>query len=61
MNDKDFGPIKSLKLKYRRGDQTIQTLCKIGFPQKLGPPSLIFRNFNTLRKVLLNHAECIEI
>ena len=61
MNDKDFASIKLLKLKYRRGDQIIQTFCKIGSPQKLGPPSLICRNFKTLRKVLLNHAECIEI
>ena len=61
MNDDDFGSRKLLKLKYRRGDQIIQTFCKIGSPQKLGPPSLICRNFKTLKKVLLNHAECIEI
>ena len=61
MNDDEFGSIKLLKLKYRRGDQIIQTFCKIGSPQKLGPPSLICRNFKTLKKVLLNHAECIEI
>ena len=61
MNDDEFGSIKLLKLKYRRGDQIIQTFCKIGSPQKLGPPSLICRNFKTLRKVLLNHEECIEI
>ena len=30
MNDKKFGSIKLLKLKYRRGDQIIQTFCKIG-------------------------------
>ena len=61
MNDEEFGSVKLLKLKYRRGDQIIQTLRKIVSPQKLGPPSLISRNFKTLRKVLLNHAECIEI
>ena len=61
MNDKEFGSRKLLKLKYRRGDQIIQTFCKIGSPQKLGPPSLICRNFRTLRKVLLNHAEYIEM
>ena len=60
-NDKEFVARKLLKLKYRRGDQIIQTFCKIGSPQKLGPPSLICRNFKTLRKVLLNHEECIEI
>ena len=59
MNDKEIVSIKLLKLKYRRGDQIIQTFCKIGSPQKLGPPSLICRNFKTLQKVLLNHEECI--
>ena len=43
MNDEEFGSKKLLKLKYRRGDQIIQTFCKIGFPQKLGRPSLISR------------------
>ena len=60
MNDKEFGSRKLLKLKYRRGDQIIQTFCKIGSPQKLGPPSLICRNLKTLREVLLNHTKCIE-
>ena len=61
MNDKEFGSIKLLKLKYRKGDKLIQTFCKIGSPQKLGPPSLICRNLMTLRKVLVNYAECTEI
>ena len=61
MNDEEFGSRKLLKLKYRRGDQIIQTFCKIGSPQKLGPPSLICTNFMTFRKVLLNHAEYIEM
>ena len=61
MNDDEFGSIKLLKLKYRSGDQIIWTFCKIGSPQKLGPPSLIFRNYETQRKVLLNDEECIEI
>ena len=61
MNDKKFGTLKPLKLKYRRGDQIIQTFCKIGSNQNLVPPSLICRNFKTVRKLLLNHAECIEI
>ena len=55
INDEEFGSVKLLKFKYRRGDQIIQTFCKIGSPQKLGPPSLICRNFKTLKKVLLNH------
>ena len=61
MNDKEFGSRKLLKFKYRRGDQIIQTFCKIGSPQKLAPPSLICTNFRTHRKVVLNHAEYIEM
>ena len=61
MKNEEFRSTKLSKMKYRRGDQIIQTFCKIGSPQKLGPPSLMFRNFKTLRKVLLNHGECIEI
>ena len=30
MNDKEYGSIKLLKLKYRMGDQVVQLLCKIG-------------------------------
>ena len=61
MNDEEFGSKKLLKLKYRRGDQIIQTFCKIGFLQKLDPRSLICTHLKTLRKVLLNHAEYIEM
>ena len=61
MNDEEFGSKKLLKLKYRRGDQIIQTFCKIGSPQKLGPPSLICTNFRTLRKIFLIHAEQTKI
>ena len=61
MKHEEFGSKKLLKLKYRRGDQIIQTFSKIGSTQKLGPHSLISRNFKTLRKVLLNQAESIEM
>ena len=61
MNDEEILYLKLLKLKYRSGDQIIQTFCKIGSHQKLGPFSLIDSNFKTLIKALLNHAECIEI
>ena len=61
MSGDEFGSMKLLKLKYSREDQIIQTFCKICSPQKLGPPSLICRNFKPLSKVLLNHAEQIEI
>ena len=30
-------------------------------PNKLGPPSLIGENLKKLRKLLLNHVQCIEI
>ena len=61
MNDKKFGSIKLLKLKNRKGDQIIQTFRKIGSPQKLGPPSVICRNFKTLSKGIRSQSECIEI
>ena len=61
MNDEEFGSRKLLKLNFRRGYQIIQTFCKIGSPQKADPTFLMFRNSKSLRKVLLNHTECIEI
>ena len=61
MNDEEFWSKTILKLKNRRGDQIIQTFCKIASPHKVGPASLICTNFKTLRKVILNHAEYIEI
>ena len=38
INDEEFGSIKLLKLKYKKGDQIIQSFFKIGSPQKLAPP-----------------------
>ena len=61
INDEEFGSKKHLKLKYRRGDQIIQTFCKIGCPQKLGPCSLICKNFRTLRKDFLIKAEWTDV
>ena len=61
MNDKKFGSRKLLKLKYRKGEQIIQTFYKIGFLQKLSHPSLISKNFKALTKVLKIHEEYIEI
>ena len=52
---------KTFVTEIEKGDQIIQTFCRIGSPEKLGPHFLICRNFKTLRKVLLNHAEGIEI
>ena len=56
-----FRPTKFLKLKYRRGDEIIQTFCKVGSPEKLVPPSSISPNFKSATKVLQNHAQYIEI
>ena len=61
MSNGEFGSMKVLKLKYSWEDQIIQTFQKICYPLNLGPASLICRNFKTLSKVLLNHAEQIEV
>ena len=61
MNEGEIVSIKLLKLKYRSGEKIIDTFCLITSNKKLGPSSLICRNFKILRKVLLNHAECIEM
>ena len=61
INDEEFRSKKLLKLENRRRNQIIQTFCKIVSPQKLGPPSLIFRNFKILRKIFLIHEEWSEI
>ena len=61
MNGKEVGSIKLLKLEYRSGAKIIQTFWRIGAPQNLGPHSSISRNFKTLRKVVLNHEECIKM
>ena len=60
VNYKEFGSLKVLKLKYRRGDKIIQPFCRTGSPQEIGSPTLIDGNLKSLRKVLVNHAECIE-
>ena len=61
MNDEEFWSLKVLNLKYRMGDQIIQTFCRIGSPQKICPLSIIRRNLKILKKGLLNQAELIEI
>ena len=61
MKSKESASRKLLKLKYRMGNQLIKTFYKIGSSQKLGHPCLICRNSETLRELLLNHVECIEI
>ena len=61
MNEEKFGSRELLRLKYRREDQIIQTCCKIGYPQKLGPPYLIYIDIRAPRKVLLIHADMIKL
>ena len=50
MKDEKFWSRKLLKLNYRRRDQIVQTFCKIGFPQKLGPPRFILKKFKDSEK-----------
>ena len=50
MNDKEFWSLKVLKLKYRKGDQKIQSFPRFGFRQEIRTPYLISRNFESLRK-----------
>ena len=33
MNNEEFGSIELLRSIYRRGEQVIQTFCKIGYPR----------------------------
>ena len=40
MNDEEFESVKVLKLENSMVDKIIQTFCRIGSSQKLGPPSL---------------------
>ena len=62
MNDEKFGCLKLLKLNYRSGEPNNSAVLENWFaPKKLGLPSLVFVNLETLRKILLNHTECIEI
>ena len=45
MNETEIVSIKILKLKYiQKGEQMIQTFCKIGSPHNLGSPSLVCKN-----------------
>ena len=62
LDDEEFGSLKFLKLKYRRGDEIIQPFCRIGSTQEIrSPPPLIWGNLKKLRKVLLNRVEYNEI
>ena len=43
--NKEFGSLKLLKLKYRRGDQIIQGFCRIDSPQEIRSPLFNLRKF----------------
>ena len=60
MNEEEFGSLKLLKLRYRRGDEIIQPFCGIDSSKKFGPPYLIFGNLKSLRKVVLNHTDALK-
>ena len=60
MNDEESGFLRLLKLKYRRGTKYFSVSAELVVPRKLGAPSWICGNLESLRKLLLNHAECIE-
>ena len=61
INGEEFESLKFLELKYRKGDQIIQLFYRIGSHQQIRSPSLIWRYFKKLRKILVNHVEPTEI
>ena len=61
MNDKEFGSLKLLKLKYRKGGHMIQQFWRIGFPQEIRSPLLNFKKFCKTWEVLLNPVESNQI
>ena len=61
MDDEEFGSLKLLKLKYRMGDQMIQTFFSIGSPHRLGSPLFNLKKFEKSKKLFVNHKECIEV
>ena len=51
MNDKKFGSFKCLMLKYRRGEQIIQSFCRIGSLQEIrSPPLQVEETFKNCQK-----------
>ena len=52
---------EAFKTEMQNGGPNNSDILQNWFPQKLGPPSFISRNFKTLRKVPLNHPEYIEM
>ena len=50
LDDKEFGSLKFLKLKYTRRDQIIQPFCRIGSPQEIRSPLFNLRKFGKTEK-----------
>ena len=50
INDEELESFKCLILKYRRGDQILQPLCRIGSPQEIGSPLLNLSKFSKTDK-----------
>ena len=50
MNDEEFGSLKLLKLKYRRGNQIIQLFCRIASPQEIRSPLFNLQKFQKSEK-----------
>ena len=50
MNDEKCGAFKFLELKYRRGDQIIQSFCRIGSHQEVRSPVFNLRKFQKIEK-----------
>ena len=53
INDKEFGSLKFLKLKYRRGDQIIHPFCRVGFPQEIRSPLFNLTKFQKAEKSIV--------
>ena len=50
MNDKEFGSFKLVKLKYKKGDQIIQSFCRIGSLQEIRSPFVNLSKFQKAEK-----------
>ena len=50
VNDDEFRPVKLLKLIYRKGDQIIQTFCKIDPPPEIRSPLFYLYKFQDSEK-----------
>ena len=51
MNDEECGTSQVWKVKYKKGDQYIQSFCRIRFPKEIRSPVVIFRTFKKTEKI----------